>query len=196
MNKKDRYFSLITERPTAWLGHGNFAINLVELINPTIIVDLGVDCGYSTFSWAYPNIGRVYGIDNYRNDQHAENSDACEYVLRKKTELENEFNVSNIEIIISDFTTISQTWNKKIDILHIDGDHSYKSVSEDFYNFSKFVPENGVIVFHDTISYKNDVGRFFDELGGYKFNRENWYGLGVYTRSKETYEKIASIIHT
>ena len=39
--------------------------------------------------------------------------------------------------------------NQKIDILFIDGNHSYKSVIDDFYNFSKYVTKGGFIVFDD-----------------------------------------------
>jgi hypothetical protein len=33
---------------------------LVQATDPEIIVDLGVDYGYSTFCFALPGIGRVY----------------------------------------------------------------------------------------------------------------------------------------
>lgn len=53
---------------TAWTGHRQFAEWLVKFVNPKVIVDLGVDYGYSTFSFAIPRIGHVYGIDNFSGD--------------------------------------------------------------------------------------------------------------------------------
>lgn len=38
----------------------------------------------------------------------------------------------------------------KIDLLFIDGDHSYEGVKQDFELYSKLLSENGVIVLHDT----------------------------------------------
>lgn len=38
----------------------------------------------------------------------------------------------------------------KIDVLFIDGDHSYEGVKKDFDLYSNIISENGIIVFHDT----------------------------------------------
>jgi hypothetical protein len=39
------------------------------------------------------------------------------------------------------------------------------------------------------------VGRFFDELpGDYKVNFEHSFGLGVWTSSQSTYEKLQQIV--
>jgi hypothetical protein len=40
----------------------------------------------------------------------------------------------------------------KIDLLFIDGDHSYKGVKKDFELYSQILSENGVIIIHDTDS--------------------------------------------
>jgi predicted O-methyltransferase YrrM len=195
MDRKDRYFELITKNPTAWLGHGEFAIKLVETFKPSIILDLGVDFGYSTFCWAYPKIGKVYGVDMFKGEQHPEGRDAYNIFSSVKNELEKEFSVNNIEIIVDDFVNLHKRWTDTIDILHIDGDHSYEAVSRDFHMFSKFVSDDGIILFHDTISYKDTVGKFFQELDGYKVNKMDWYGLGIYTKSSDTFKKITNILN-
>jgi hypothetical protein len=38
----------------------------------------------------------------------------------------------------------------KIDILFIDGDHSYEGVKKDFELYSKILSDNGLIIIHDT----------------------------------------------
>ena len=35
-----RYLEIITQHPTAWLDHRDFAINLVKTIQPKIILDI------------------------------------------------------------------------------------------------------------------------------------------------------------
>jgi len=56
----------ISELPSAWTGHYDFAQWLVEELKPTVTVDLGVDYGYSLFALAMPEIGKVYGVTRER----------------------------------------------------------------------------------------------------------------------------------
>ena len=41
--------------------------------------------------------------------------------------------------------------NKQIDLLFIDGDHSYEGVKKDFEIYQSFVANNGIIAFHDIV---------------------------------------------
>ena len=77
--------------------------------------------------------------------------------------------------------------------MKIDKEELHRLLKNDFELFSPYVPNEGVILFHDTLSHKDTVGRFFNRLDGHKFNRTESYGLGVYTKSKETYEKIRNL---
>jgi hypothetical protein len=46
----------------------------------------------------------------------------------------------------------------KIDLLFIDGDHSYEGVKKDFELYSKILNDNGIIIIHDTDSdYENTL---------------------------------------
>ena len=82
--------------------------------------------------------------------------------------------------------------NKQIDILFIDGDHTYKGVKRDFQMYSPLVKKNGIIVFHDIvkvppeIALNVDVNKFWNEIKNnynYKEIVENWnqghYGIGI-----------------
>ena len=44
---------------------------------------------------------------------------------------------------------------KQIDLLFVDGDHSYKGVKSDFEKFLPLVTENGIIAFHDICADHN-----------------------------------------
>jgi len=81
-----------------------------------------------------------------------------------------------------------------VDLLFIDGDHSYEGVAADFRLYSPFVRDGGLIVFHDIVPGKEEhvgeVPRFWQELKASGVVTEfvdDWeqggYGLGILTRS-------------
>jgi hypothetical protein len=197
---EDLYYKKICYKDSAWTDNYGFAIRLVNLMNPTTIVDLGVDYGFSSFSFAYPKKCHVYAIDWFKGDgvdwNVHENNDLDTYpvVTQKYNELNQEFGIDNITFIKSDFNKTCENWQKSIDILHIDGLHEYNYVKNDFDKWSKFCKDDSVILFHDTVSFPNDAGKFFNELGDYKFNITVGYGLGIFTKSNELFNKILTII--
>jgi len=190
----DKYIEKIKKYPTAWEDHGVFATQLVNEFNPNIIVDLGVDYGYSTFCFGYHNIGNVYGIDWFQGDIHAGYRDTYSRVIALYDELKKEHESTNIEFIKGDFDTVAKTWDKQIDILHIDGFHSYEAVKNDYDTWSKFCNDDSIILFHDTVSFPDTIGKFFDELVGYKINKLDSFGLGILTKSETIHNKILSWI--
>lgn len=176
---------------TAWGGHRIFAEWLVLHTNSKVVVDLGVDYGFSTFVFSNSLIktnGTVYGIDLFEGEGGGYSNAAVYENLMNNIKNNN---LENVEIIVGDFTEISKTWNKKIDILHIDGFHSYEAVKNDFINWSKFVNEEGIVLFHDTDVQGFGVKDFFKELdGGYKLYFKHSYGLGIFTKNKHLYDVI------
>jgi predicted O-methyltransferase YrrM len=83
---------------------------------------------------------------------------------------------------------------RKIDLLFIDGDHSYRGVKKDFQLYSSLVKQNGLIVFHDILYHPKipacKVDKFWNEIK-HKFknvefiDKEDdrgwgqWGGIGV-----------------
>lgn len=59
---------------------------------------------------------------------------------------------------------------KKIDILLIDGDHSYGGAKEDFEKYTPFVKEGGYILMHDTVNQVEGVKDFWKEIKYPKVN--------------------------
>ena len=175
---------------SAWTGHREFAEWITsEYKNPTI-VELGVDYGYSTFVFANAlkgTSGTMYGIDLFAGDVHAGFRNTYEGVMKNIKDHE----VSNVEIIMGDFTHVSKLWSKPIDILHIDGLHTYEAVKNDFECWSKFVNEGGTILFHDTAIQSFGIKDFFRELdGGFKLYFVHSAGLGIYTKNEQMYKNI------
>lgn len=174
---------------TCWTGHRRFAEWIVSYLKPEVTVDLGVDWGFSTFCFAMPRIGQVYGIDNFMGDDFTglTGGHNYDYVLTKREKL---FMDENVTFIKGDFNEIAETWNKKINILHIDGSHKYEDVKNDFETWSKFLSDDGVILLHDTCvesAFGNEYGvkRFFDEIDLPKCTFTHTYGLGVVSKNQQ-----------
>jgi predicted O-methyltransferase YrrM len=79
---------------------------------------------------------------------------------------------------------------KKLDLLFIDGDHSYEGVKQDFQMYSPLVKKGGLIVFHDIVKHPKElncyVHRFWNEIKQkYKYREiiesddQEWAGIGV-----------------
>lgn len=56
----------------------------------------------------------------------------------------------------------------KLDLLFIDGDHSYEGVTKDFAMYEPFVKDGGMIVFHDIVPNHREAGygvaRYWNEM--------------------------------
>lgn len=182
---------------TSWSGHRRFAEWLLQYIKPKVIVDLGVDYGYSTFTFSIPRIGHVYGIDNFVGDDYVgidTESMKYKFVMMKREKLHLQ---DNLTFIKGDFNEVAKTWDKKIDILHIDGSHHYEDVKRDFETWSQFVSDDGVILMHDTCvgdmmvnGIEYGVRKFFDTIELPKFTFTNSFGLGVISKNKDLIESI------
>jgi cephalosporin hydroxylase len=56
---------------------------------------------------------------------------------------------------------------RKIDLLFIDGDHTYNGVKQDFQMYSPMVKKGGIIAFHDIVEVPEDnveVNKFWNEI--------------------------------
>jgi len=157
--------------PSAWIGHENFAVWLVKKMKPSVIVDLGVDYGFSTFAFATPQIGKVYGIDWFEGDKLAGWRNTENHILELLKILKERFGINNVEIIKGDFSEIAKEWKLPIDILHIDGSHKYEDVKKDYETWS-------------------NVERFFDEIDLPKFKFLHSFGLGVVSKNKKIINNI------
>lgn len=174
-------------RSWPWNGHRLFAYDLAKHIKPQLFVELGTYWGTSFFSFCQSVKDnsldtRCVAIDTWEGDEHTGkyNDDAYQNVQRIANVYFPDLDISLIKGYFSD---VCDTFdNESIDLLHIDGFHSYEAVSEDYHNWLPKLAENGVILFHDVAAgcgYGSE--QFWHEISSqypsYPF-QHSW-GLGV-----------------
>ena len=177
--------------PSGWnyppTSHRNFIKWLIERVKPEVTVELGVDYGYSSFYMAMVQDNSVYGIDCFDVSKHGpREDDDYNFVMSVKDKL----GLDNLEIIKGYFDDVAETWDKEIDILHIDGLHDYDNCKHDCDTWAPLVKEDGVILFHDTVSNPDGAGLFFSQLEVPKVNFKNSFGLGVASNNAELIREI------
>ena len=189
----DKVREVLVRIPSAWgdgnvQGHVLFVDWLIEEMQPKVTVDLGIDYGYSLIAFAHNNPGKVYGIDGFEGDVWTGERNTYDQVSSYVTNLQ----LNNVTLIKGFFDDVVKTWDTKIDILHIDGFHSYEAVKNDFEKWSGFVNSTGVILFHDTDSHDARFGvkQFFQELDMPKHELFGYQGLGIVSNNKKLMKKI------
>lgn len=140
------------------------------------------------FCSALPNIKLFMGIDLY-----VRNKSVVSYVAKKRGILYRSID-GNTKNHNTKKRIVSALKGKFIDVLFIDGDHSYEGVKSDFEYYKGLVRPGGYVVFHDIIMttqnqpllYVGDVPKFFSELkNSYETKEivENYgqggYGIGI-----------------
>lgn len=172
---------------SSWAEHAPFAFWLVSVQRPRIVVELGTHGGYSYFAFcqAIQKLGldcRAYAVDTWKGDRHA--GFYGEDVFRT-VRLHNEHRYSTFsQLMRMTFDDAAGHFEDgSIDLLHIDGLHSYDDVKHDFTTWRSKISDRGVVLFHDTNVRELDFGvfRLWQELHRQfpTFEFLHGHGLGV-----------------
>ena len=142
---------------------------LVRSSKPQVVVEIGSARGRSAcfmgMALRENRLGRLYAIDPHIktawNDE--ESVDTYDVFASNVRKLGLQ---GYVEILRNASNDVARSWNLPIDILFIDGDHSYEGVKRDWELFSPFVRPFGQVVFHDTLwDLKRDSKYFRPNIG-------------------------------
>ncbi len=173
-----------------WSMHLPFAFDLIRELQPRTYVELGVWKGESYFAVCQAVLEhglatKCFGIDTWKGDKHMGNfshllgdevADYNDRYAHFSTLKRSTFNAA-----VRDFEDGS------IDLLHIDGAHTYEDVRRDFETWLPKVSDRGIILFHDTAVRNEDFGvwRLWEEISqpGRSFEFVFGHGLGVWKKT-------------
>lgn len=192
---------------------GEFLYCLARNLKPKVVVEIGSFIGYSSICLAQaiedneiPD-GMVYAIDNFlphinnpNLPMDIENPFELAQGNVKKAGLEHR--VKFLKGFSSEIAQKLLSEIDDIDLLMIDGDHTYKGTIEDYNNFHFKVRRGGIIIFHDIFPRKcswwgprivldtlkrNPFGKNYEIL---EIETPEGYGLAVCKKLKEGKIKI------
>lgn len=172
---------------SAWLEHVPFAMLIIDIAKPKLLVELGTHSGISYCAFCQSvkalNIDTCcYAIDTWEGDEHA-----GYYPPEVLAELRS-YHDANYggfsQLLQTTFDhAVEQFADGTIDLLHIDGCHTYNEVKHDFENWREKLSEQAIILFHDIAERGSDFGvwKLWEELRGNhpSFEFHHGHGLGV-----------------
>lgn len=172
---------------SAWLEHGPFMYWVISELKPRTFVELGSQYGFSYFAACHSVkkntlATKCFAVDTWQGDEQAGYYGDKEFLEVKKYNEENFKDFSTL-LRTTFYSAVEQFQENSIDLLHIDGFHSYEAVSEDFNNWKSRLSDNAIVLFHDIHEYREDFGVhiFWKELKSsyttFEFTHE--HGLGV-----------------
>jgi GT2 family glycosyltransferase len=173
--------------PDPWTGHIPAAFWLVKVLKPRTFVELGTHSGNSYFAFcqamaAFAPAGRAFAVDTWQGDDHAGGYDETVFqdVQGFNTQHFRQFST----LLRSTFDEARGYFpDGEVDLLHIDGLHTYEAVRHDFEMWESALSPRAVVLFHDTNVRERNFGvwRFWRELSqrfpSFEFDHSNGLGL-------------------
>lgn len=176
----------VLSSPAPWAGHIPFAFWLLPKLKPQTFVELGSYSGISYFSFCEAALQSCastvcYAIDTWQGDEHAGIYDESVY---SKFLVDNErYKKFSTPLRCNFDEALLRFEDNSIDLLHIDGLHTYEAVRHDFESWKCKLTDDAVVLFHDTEVTHSSFGvhRYWQELKlvfkTFEFKHSN--GLGI-----------------
>ena len=172
---------------SAWIEHLPFMFWMIDALRPSCFVELGTHNGAS-YCAACQAVGtldldcRCYAIDNWVGDDHA--GFYGEEIFAELSAHHDPRYKAFSRLVRSTFDEAVEHFDDaSINLLHIDGLHSYEAVRHDFETWRPKLADDAIVMFHDTNVRERGFGvfRLWAELAAENRHFEflHGHGLGV-----------------
>jgi chromosome segregation ATPase len=174
----------------SWCMHLPFAYDLMREVAPKVFVELGVKEGESYFAFCQSAAEnkidvKCYGVDSWRGDVQTGSLDP-----KIQEEVVNyNWRYSSFSELKPMFFSeaVDQFADGCIDLLHIDGTHTYADVKADFESWLPKISDNGIVLFHDVMLRDRGFGvwKVWQDIAreNNSFLFEFGFGLGVWKKT-------------
>jgi len=172
---------------SAWWEHVPFGHWVVCATRPRVLVELGTHAGvsYAAFCQAIARSGlntRCYAVDTWQGDPHA-GLYGEEIFADFRSFHEERYSAFSTLLQTTFDEALAQFVSGTVDLLHVDGLHSYEAVRHDFESWKPKLSRQAIVLFHDTNERRDDFGvwRLWAELTEQypHFEFLHGHGLGV-----------------
>ena len=183
-----------------WEGHRDFVYDLINFVKPKMITELGSQYGCSLFTFCQSVKDnkldtKIRAVDMWSGDIGA--PDTGEQVFALVNKIKDKY-FSNLDIKLYQMRfddALPDFEDESIDILHIDGGHTFEDVDHDLKTWLPKLADDGIILFHDVYSTIDDGScvHWRETKKKYKnfFDFEHSCGLGIlFPKSDKWYNRI------
>jgi len=187
--------------PSAWSGHLAFSGWLVEEHRPSVLVELGTHWGLSFMAFCQAVMAngidcRCFAVDTWQGDPHA--GVYGEEVFSKVSSYRASRYAGFSELLRMRFEDALEYFEDgSVDLLHIDGMHTYDAVKHDFETWLPKLSERAVVLLHDTSVREREFGvwRYWAELREKypSFEFTHSHGLGVVALREDTLQALTGL---
>ena len=188
--------------PDAWVGHIPFGLWIIEQAAPRLLVELGTHTGNSYFAFCQAVLAnklatQCYAVDTWQGDDQAGyyGEEVYQSVLRH-----NDRHYAGFSRLLRQTfdEAVGYFSDGSIDLLHIDGLHTYDAVRHDFETWLPKLSERAVVLFHDINVRERNFGvwRLWEELIA-KYPHlcfDHSHGLGVLFVGSEQPEGVPPLL--
>jgi O-antigen biosynthesis protein len=152
-------------KTSAWLGLEGIAYEMVRRYRPQVIVELGTHMGLSALAMGLAlrdlgEGGRLFAVDSWEGDPQAGlySNQVYDTFLDRIEKLGLGSTIIPLKMYFDEARDKIPT---PIDLLHIDGLHTWEAVNHDFDTFGPLVRPGGLVIFHDVNTGFEDLRRFW-----------------------------------
>lgn len=179
---------------SSWWEHVPIAHWLIEILQPQVVVELGTHYGVSFFAFCeaakvLSPKSFIYAVDTWEGDPQA--GFYGDHVYSKVSSHQHKHHPQQSRLIRSTFDAAACHFaDKSIDVIHVDGLHTYEAVKHDFDTWLPKLKEGGTLIFHDWNVRERDFGvwKLWQEIKSSEdfqcFEIPNGHGLALATLSR------------